>query len=226
VRFAVSNLQEGSQPLNPCTVTTPRELPLNETSSTDARLVDRFLGGDEAAFETLFRKYQSYVYNICFGILNNAEDAADVTQETFLRAHARMCQFRGDACVSTWLYRVAVNLAITELRRRTRARAQSLDEIDPDGELCRAPSSQELAPDTALELDEERALVRRVLNTLPGEYRAVIVLRHFQQLAYEEIAETLEVSLSQVKTRLHRARKMFKDRFLLYSRDTNDLQAS
>jgi RNA polymerase sigma-70 factor, ECF subfamily len=222
----VSNPVEGSNPVNPRTCTTTRELPLTEPNSGDALLVDRFRGGDEAAFETLFRKYQTYVYNICYGILGNAEDAADVTQETFLRAHARMAQFRGDACVSTWLYRVAVNLAITELRRRTRARAQSLDEIDPDGELCPAPCSQEPAPDAALELDEERALVRRVLNTLPGEYRAVIVLRHFQQLAYEEIAVTLEVSLSQVKTRLHRARKMFKDRFLLYSRDTNDLRAS
>jgi RNA polymerase sigma-70 factor (ECF subfamily) len=222
----MSNPQEGSHPLNLRAFVSPKEHPLTEPSSADARLVDRFLRGDEAAFEALFRKYQSYVYNICYGILGNAEDAADVTQETFLRAHARMAQFRGDACVSTWLYRVAVNLAITELRRRTRARAHSLDEIDPDGELCAAEGGHDPAPDALLELDEERALVRRVLNTLPGEYRAVIVLRHFQQLAYEEIAATLDVSLSQVKTRLHRARKMFKDRFLLYQRDENDLRAS
>jgi RNA polymerase sigma-70 factor (ECF subfamily) len=222
----VSNPQEGSHPLNLRTLTTPKEFHLTEPSTADARLVDRFLRGDEAAFEALFRKYQTYVYNICYGILGNAEDAADVTQETFLRAHARMTQFRGDACVSTWLYRVAVNLAITELRRRTRVRAQSLSEVDPDGELCPAGCGQEPEPEAVLELDEERALVRRVLDTLPGDYRAVIVLRHFQQLAYEEIAAALDVSLSQVKTRLHRARKMFKDRFLLYQRDANDLRAS
>lgn len=199
---------------------------MTESFNIDARLVEQFLGGDSSAFETLFRKYQSYVFNVCHGILGNAEDAADVTQETFLRAHRRMVQFRGEAGVSTWLYRVAVNLAITELRRRTRHRCHSMEEVCQDGEGLSVEETREAEPAAVLELREECALVRRVLQTLPAEYRAVLVLRHFQQLAYEEIAEVLGVSLSQVKTRLHRARKMFKDRFLLYSRDANELPAS
>jgi RNA polymerase sigma-70 factor (ECF subfamily) len=192
---------------------------MTDPSSADSCLVEQFRRGDASAFEALFRKYQTYVFNVCHGILGNAEDAADVTQETFLRAHRSMAQFRGDAGLSTWLYRVAVNLSITELRRRTRHRSHSMEELCQDGGALPAEGDRETEPGAALALREECALVRRVLQTLPEEYRAVLVLRHFQQLAYEEIAVVLAVSLSQVKTRLHRARKMFRDRFLLYSSD-------
>jgi RNA polymerase sigma-70 factor (ECF subfamily) len=191
-----------------------------EPLDTDARLVARFLQGEPDAFEALFRKYQSYAFNISLGLLGNSDDAADVTQEAFLRVHRGMAHFRGDASFSTWLYRVVVNLCITELRRRQRSRLQFLEELQAEGSgsLEREP---EEAPEAALELDEERQLVQKVLATLPQEYRAVLVLRHFQQLAYNEIAEVLNVSLSQVKTHLHRARKMFKDRYRIYTADLN-----
>src|SRR5205807_47390 len=102
-----------------------------------------------------------------------------------------------EASFSTWLYRVVVNLSITELRRRQRTRLQFFEDLGMDGALDQEP---EEGPDAALELDEERQLVQKVLATLPEEYRSVLVLRHFQQLAYNEIAEVLNVSLSQVKT--------------------------
>ena len=183
-----------------------------ETADPDLRLLERCRQGDTHAFETLFRKYQTYVYNISLGMLCNGEDAADITQETFLRLHRSLDSFRGDASFSTWLYRVAVNLCITELRRRSRSRFQFLDEVQHDED---APLHEEVgpSPQEAIELEEDRKVVRQVLRMLPPDYRAVMVLRHFQQLAYEEIAEVLGLSLSQVKTRLFRARKMFKDRF-------------
>jgi RNA polymerase sigma-70 factor (ECF subfamily) len=198
---------------------------MTDPSDAEACLVEQFRRGDAAAFEALFRKYQSYVFNVCHGILGNAEDAADVTQETFLRAHRSMAGFRGDAGLSTWLYRVAVNLSITELRRRTRHRSYSMEELCQEGAPAPADDDRETEPAAALALQEECALVRKVLQTLPEEYRVVLVLRHFRQLAYEEIAAVLGVSLSQVKTRLHRSRKMFRDRFLLYSRDADELPA-
>jgi RNA polymerase sigma-70 factor (ECF subfamily) len=198
---------------------------MTDPSEAEAGLVEQFRRGDAAAFEALFRKYQTYVFNVCHGILGNAEDAADVTQETFLRAHRSMTGFRGDAGLSTWLYRVAVNLSITELRRRTRHRSHSMEELCQEGAPAPVDDSRESEPGAALVIREESALVRKVLQTLPAEYRAVLVLRHFQELAYEEIAEVLQVSLSQVKTRLHRARRMFRDRFLLYTRDADELPA-
>jgi len=109
-----------------------------------------------------------------------------------------------------------VNLCITELRRRGRNRFQFLDDLEHDEEaqLSEEPGP---TPDEAIELEEERRVVHQVLRTLPPDYRAIMVLRHFQQLAYEEIAEVLGLTLSQVKTRLFRARKMFKDRFEAYA---------
>ncbi len=185
---------------------------LVDATDPDRRLLELCRQGDPHAFETLFRKYQTYVYNVSLGMLNNSEDAADITQETFLRLHRSLDSFRGDSTFSTWLYRVAVNLCITEIRRRGRNRYQFLDDIahDEEAQLTEEPGP---TPDEAIELAEERQVVHRVLRTLPPDYRAIMVLRHFQQLAYEEIAEVLNLTLSQVKTRLFRARKMFKDRF-------------
>ena len=189
-----------------------------DAADPDARLLELCRQGDAYAFEALFRKYQTYVYNISLGMLGNGEDAADVTQETFLRLHRNLESFRGDSSFSTWLYRVAVNLCITELRRRRRSRFQFLDDLkhEEDGTLVDEPS---VHPDEAIQQAEERRVVHKVLGMLPPDYRAIMVLRHFQQLAYEEIAEVLGLSLSQVKTRLFRARKMFKDRFEAFAGD-------
>ena len=184
-----------------------------EAADPDLRLLERCRQGDARAFETLFRKYQTYVYNISLGMLANSEDAADVTQETFLRLHRNLDSFRGDSTFSTWLYRVAVNLCITEIRKRGRSKYQYLEEVahDEDGPLTEAEIGP--APEEAMVQAEDRKVVHQALRMLPPDYRAVMVLRHFQQLAYEEIAEVLGLSLSQVKTRLFRARKLFKDRF-------------
>src|SRR5205085_11658477 len=103
-----------------------------DAQDPDARLLDRCRRGDAYAFETLFRKYQTYVYNVSLGMLCNSEDAADITQETFLRLHRSLDSFRGDSTFSTWLYRVAVNLCITEIRRRGRNRFQFLDDLQHD----------------------------------------------------------------------------------------------
>jgi RNA polymerase sigma-70 factor (ECF subfamily) len=194
--------------------------PLLEVPDPDYRLLEQCRRGDRFAFETLFRKYQTYVYNISLGMLGNGEDAADVTQETFLRLHRNLNSFRGDSSFSTWLYRVAVNLCITELRRRNRSRFQFLDDLQHSDE---ATLTEEVGPtpDEHMALQEDRRVVQQVLKTLPPDYRAIMVLRHFQQLAYEEIAEVLGLSLSQVKTRLFRARKMFKDRFQAMTGETH-----
>ena len=187
-----------------------------EAPDADARLVERFLRGDAHAFELLFRKHQSYAFNVAYGLVGNNEDAADITQEAFLRVHRNMNRFRGDSTFTTWLYRVVVNLAITELRRRSRSRTLLMEDIAP-AEAWRAEEEGPDAPLVHLEIDEERETVQRVLRHLPPDYRAVLVLRHFQQLAYEEICQVLGLTMSQVKTRLHRARRMFKERYQAFS---------
>src|SRR3954447_13473645 len=117
---------------------------LLDVPDADARLLERYRQGDRYAFETLFRKYQTYVYNVSLGMLCNSEDAADVTQETFLRLHRNLDSFRGDSSFSTWLYRVAVNLCITELRRRGRHRYEFLEDVARDED---SPVHEESGPD-------------------------------------------------------------------------------
>ena len=133
----------------------------------------------------------------------------DVVQDAFLKLHR--CRTQPDNVVA-WLYRVVVNLAITELRRRSRSRTLLMEDIAP-AEAWRAEEEAAETPVIHLELDQERETVQRVLRHLPPDYRAVLVLRHFQQLAYEEISQVLGLTMSQVKTRLHRARRMFKERY-------------
>jgi RNA polymerase sigma-70 factor (ECF subfamily) len=183
-----------------------------EAPDADRRLVERFLRGDARAFELLFRKHQSYAFNVAYGLVGNSDDAADITQEAFLRVHRNMERFRGDASFTTWLYRVVVNLAITELRRRTRSRTLLMEDIAP-AEAWRSEEDGDDTPALHLEIDAERETVQQVLKHLPPDYRAVLVLRHFQQLAYEEMCQVLGLTMSQVKTRLHRARRMFKERY-------------
>jgi RNA polymerase sigma-70 factor (ECF subfamily) len=188
----------------------------------DVRLLERCRQGDMGAFEAVFRKYQPYVYNISLGMLGNSDDASDVTQETFLRIHRSLPRFRGDASFSTWVYRVTVNLCISELRRRSRGRLQYFDELALPDEEEQDPHP---SPEEAAQSEEDRRLVHQILRTLPPDYRAIMVLRHFQQLAYEEIAGVLQITLSQVKTRLFRARRMFKDRYKAFLGDERALSA-
>jgi len=178
----------------------------------DGRLLQLCRQGDEAAFETLFRKYQGYVFNVSLGMLGSSEDAGDIVQETFLRLHRRLDGFRGDSALSTWLHRVAVNLCLSELRRRRGRKFQLLEDVDHDDAATLNQESGP-SPDELISVLEDRQVVRQVLATLPAEYRSVLVLRHFQQLAYEEMCVILDLPLNTVKSRLFRARGMFKDRF-------------
>ena len=193
------------------------------TEQNEAHLVAASKRGDQDAFAQLVQHHQRRVFNLVFRMVQQYEEANEVTQETFLAAWQGLPAFRGDARFSTWLYRVAVNLCISELRRRSRSRLQYLDELavpEEDRDASDMPS-----PDEAAETQERCRAVRRILAALPHDYRAIMVLRHFQQLAYEEIADVLQISLSQVKTRLFRARKMFKDRYEIFMGEESALLA-
>jgi RNA polymerase sigma-70 factor (ECF subfamily) len=175
---------------------------------TDGDLILSFRAGNEDAFDRLFQRYQDYVYNVCLGILANPDDARDCTQEAFLRVYRKVREFRGDAAFSTWLYRVTVNVCVAQLRRRPRHAAASLEdetvrEIADDGpEAWKGPARS-----------AEEARVRAVVAELPEDYRKLLVLRYFQDLSYEEMVEVLGYNLSQLKVKLHRARRAFAKRW-------------
>lgn len=172
------------------------------TQDDDRILLQRFLAGDVGAFDQIFGRHEAYVYNICLGILNNPDDARDVTQDTFVKVYRSAAGFKGKSSFSTWLYRIAVNYCLDLLRRPARRRSVELPEgwepEDPSGEAASA---------------DRRAIIAETLQRLRPDHRAVLSLRYFQQLSYDEMAEVMDMSIGRVKILLHRARKAFKDKY-------------
>ena len=169
----------------------------------DAELVRLCQDGDMAAFEQLFYKYQERVYSTALRMMNNQDDAMDLTQDIFLKAYQNISKFRFTAAFSTWLYRLAVNLCIDELRKRKKTGnpaplEEALSESDGD-----------TPEDNVISSDTERQ-VWKAINSLKEKDRAIIVLRDIEGLSYKEIAEVFKCSLGRVKSRIHEARQKLK----------------
>ena len=174
------------------------------TADADHQAIERFLAGDASAFEELYHRYQPYVYNIVQGIVQNADDARDVTQDVFLHVYDALPGFRGGSAFSTWLYRVAVNAAISYVRRERRHPQVPLDSLRE----FRADTDAE--PEQQAARMETQQAVQQLLARLPEQHRAVLVLRYFQELSMDEIAQVLNCSVAAAKVRLHRARNAFR----------------
>lgn len=178
------------------------------TREQEVQIVQRVLQGDVNAFEKLVLEYEKSVYAITQRMTGNAEDAADMTQETFIKAYNSLSSFRGDSKFSVWLYRIATNVCLDFLRSRSRKPTVSLSMEDDDGEeveLDIADESQ--SPERLLERGLTRDAVRRGLNALSPEYRQILLLREIQGLSYEEISDVLTLEVGTVKSRIFRARK-------------------
>lgn len=167
-------------------------------------------------FDEVVARYEKRIFNVVYRFLGDYEEAADVTQETFINAYKHYATFRGDSKVFTWLYQIARNLCINRLRRRDRQRhlrIESLDQMnEPDED---SPTTREIAdwthsPEQVLEAKELHERILAAIDSLPPEYREVVILREFQQLSYNEIVEATGLSLENVKTRLSRARAMLR----------------
>ncbi len=165
----------------------------------DRRLVAAARSGDTAAFEELVRSHQHEVYGLAIRLTGNRELAADVAQEALVRAWKALPNFRGDSAFSTWLYRITVNVAWTRKRQAARRSARSLDEI---GDIVEADS---IGPEQAGEAADLRGRIRRALDQLPAGQRTLVVLKDVEGWTHGEIADTLGISVSAAKVRLHRA---------------------
>ena len=180
---------------------------MSEPATGDAaEFVSRLRAGDRRAFEELVRIQQHRVYGLALRMLGNPAEAQDVAQEAFLRAHRGLAEFRGEARLSTWLYAIVSHLCLSRL-------ASSERRLTRDGEetLSRIADARP-GPDQALEQGELEEALHRAIGELPEERRIVVVLRDVEGLAYEEIAEVLDLPLGTVRSRLHRARLDLKEK--------------
>ncbi|HXD34613.1 MAG TPA: sigma-70 family RNA polymerase sigma factor [Pyrinomonadaceae bacterium] len=172
------------------------------TATSDEQIVERALTGDADAFGEIVRRWERRIFALAFGILGREEDARDATQETFLAAFRNLRGFRGEAKVSSWLHRIAVNQCISRQRRaKVRNEAALDDEEEKNASSFAAPI--DILPSRVVEGRERTVAVRRAVNSLPMELRQVIVMKEFEDLTFREIADALELPLSTVKSRLY-----------------------
>jgi RNA polymerase sigma-70 factor, ECF subfamily len=169
---------------------------------TDEDLVVAFQSGDIPAFDQLVRRWDRKIQGVIYRLVGNHDEARDLSQEAFLKAYRALGTFKQEARFSSWLYQIAINATRDRLRRRRRRTDLSLDDVEEKGE-----SSLRDAGPSALDLIESSDLSRAVavaMAALPEEQREVVILKEYEGLTFPEIAETLDVPLSTVKTRLYR----------------------
>ena len=180
----------------------------------EATLIAQLRAGDEAAFEQVVRLYGGRLLAVARRIVGSDEDARDVVQDAFLNAFKSLDRFEGNAKLSTWLHRIAVNAALMKLRTRKRKPEQSIETLLPafldDGHHEERFKSWDEPIDKIMERKEARELVRRQIDALPDSYRTVLVLRDIEGLDTEETANMLGLSVNATKIRLHRARQALR----------------
>jgi RNA polymerase sigma-70 factor (ECF subfamily) len=180
-----------------------------DTASTDEIIVERALTGDAEAFGEIVRRWERRIFALAYGILGREEEARDATQETFLAAFRNLRGFRGEAKVSSWLHRIAVNQCITR-QRRAKVRSESGLEYEEERNAASFAAPLRFSPARLTEGAQVTVAVRRAINSLPLELRQIVVMKEFEELTFREISEALDLPLSTVKSRLYTALKQLQ----------------
>lgn len=180
---------------------------------TDVELIAKAVRGREDGFEELVRRYQRPITGYVFRMLGNYESALDVSQEVFIKVYNSLERYSSEYKFSTWLYRIAHNAAIDHMRRNS-VNQQSLETENADGAYQLQIESPNPSPEQDHERSEWRTEIDAVVKRLPGAYRELILLRHSQDLSYDEIADVTGLPLGTVKNRLFRAREMMREIFV------------
>ena len=187
----------------------------------ERELLARIHGGDQAALEMLLKAHQGRLYNVCLRMLGNRDDAAEITQDAIIKIIEHIDSYRGDAQLSTWMIRIAMNQSISYLRKRRLRQAVSLeagyggdddDSASPGLALRRRlEDQQEPGPAANVQKQEMLELLRTAIGRLDEQYRAVLVLRDIDQMEYRQVAQVLDVPVGTVKSRLFRARLALRE---------------
>ena len=178
----------------------------------DGELVQSALAGRESSFEELVRRYQRPIAAYVYRMVGDYDSALDLTQDVFIKVYNSLSRYRSEFKFSTWIYKIAHNAAIDHLRRST-AREQALNDGTGD-DRAEVAIERRLSPEQESERNERCSEIELVVQSLPHAYRELIVLRHSNDLSYDEIAEVTGLPLGTVKNRLFRAREAMRDLLL------------
>ncbi len=180
-----------------------------ESNLSDEKLVELAIGENPEAFCSIVKRWERRIFALCYGILNREDEAKDAVQETFIAAYKNLAKFRGDAKVSSWLHRIAVNQCLTT-KRKTKSRSENYldDESNEQERVFVAPSH--LSPARKTEQNERLVLIRQAVKALPMDLKQVVIMKEFEEMTFQEIAESLELPLSTIKSRLYTALKQLR----------------
>ena len=182
---------------------------LKSESLTDEEVVDRVRAGQTALYEVIMRRYNQRLYRIARAILHNDVEAEDVMQDAYVRAYTHLGQFAARSPFSSWLTRIAVNEALA--RRRSRKQHQEVDPTEFDGEISMQDPYKSPDPEQNASSAQLREFLERAVLDLPEQYRTVIMLRDIEELSTAETADALDLTVENVKIRLHRGHGMIRD---------------
>ncbi len=196
----------------------------SQTGADESTLVAQSRQGDTVAFGELVRRYEAKIFRLAQHVTQNREDAEDVLQETFMKAHEHLDQFQGNSKFYTWIVRIAVNQALMKLRRRKTDKSVSLDEAIDTGEdtIVREIAAWDENPEQRFSREELGAILDMAVENLEPPYRSVFELRDIEELSTEETADALGLSIPAVKSRLLRARLQLREKLTRYFKRKGD----
>ena len=186
---------------------------------SDHELVDATRNGDESAFAEIMARYRNPLTNYLYRFLNDYEEAVDLAQETFVRVYFALDRYHTQFAFSTYIYRIATNLAISEIRRRKRRKLLSLTGLfqsEDDSAVEFQPTDGKMLADDELVEDERSRMIGRAIAALPEKYRVPVILRDVQGKSYDEVAEIMELGLGTTKSRISRGRALLKEKLQHY----------
>jgi len=172
------------------------------------KLIKKIKQGSQESFRELVDAYKEMVFRICYGFVKSKEDAEDITQDVFFAIYKNIKGFKIESKISTWIYRIAVNLSLNHIRRRKFSRIFSRISLreENDSEMAEIPASRDFSADFKVITDEKKKIINKALNRLPSNQRTAFTLCNIEGFTYEEIAEIMGCSTSAVESRIHRAK--------------------
>lgn len=188
-----------------------------EEYKTDNEWVDKIKAGNQQAFVELINKFQEPVMRTCMGFLHNNDDAQDITQEVFIEVFESIDKFRGDAKLSTWIYRIAVNKSLNFMRSsKKRSFFQNIESVftGSDNSLVVADNNSE--PHQQMEQNETASILKKAIESLAKNQQIAFTMHKYEDLSYKQIAEIMDVSLSSVESLIHRAKVNLQKKLVNY----------
>ncbi len=176
---------------------------------TDEQIVKLALKDEPEAFGEIVNRWERKIFALCYGMLNREDEAKDAAQETFIAAYKNLAKYRGDAKVSSWLHRIAVNQCLTR-KRRDKTRSESFFDESESTEEKFFVAPARYTPSRLAEQDERTKTVRQAVKTLPDELKQVVIMKEFEEMTFQEISDAMDIPLSTVKSRLYTALKQLR----------------